>query len=87
VPTAPTVVNIGTGKGHSVLEVVSAFMRASGRTIPYDIVGRRPGDVAASYAETTLAKACLDWSAERDLDRMCADAWRWQARNPDGYRD
>lgn len=84
-PVAQTVVNLGTGKGHSVLELVDAFMRASGRTVPYEIVGRRAGDVAMSYADVRLAKTYLDWAAERDLDRMCADTWRWQAANPLGY--
>jgi UDP-glucose 4-epimerase len=84
-PVAHTVVNLGTGRGHSVLELVYAFMRASGRTVPYEVVGRRAGDVAASYADVRLANAYLDWRAERDLDRMCADTWRWQAANPLGY--
>ena len=80
-----TVVNLGTGQGHSVLELVYAFMRASGRAIPYEIVERRAGDVATSYADATLARNYLGWAAVRDLDRMCADVWRWQAANPDGY--
>lgn len=80
-----TIVNIGTGRGHSVLEVVDAFERASGRPVPYDIVQRRPGDVPMSYADPTLAASYLHWSAERDLELMCADTWRWQSRNPNGY--
>jgi UDP-glucose 4-epimerase len=84
-PIEHAVVNLGTGRGHSVLELVDAFKRASGRTIAYDIVGRRPGDVAVSFADPTLAGASLGWRASRDLDRMCVDAWRWQSMNPTGY--
>ena len=83
--TEHTIVNLGTGQGHSVLEVVYAFMRASGRTVPYDVVERRPGDVAVSYASVARASSYLDWEARRDLERMCADAWRWQSQNPRGY--
>jgi UDP-glucose 4-epimerase len=71
-------VNLGTGRGHSVLEVVAAFERASGRPIPYRIGPRRPGDVAASYTDPSLALRLLGWRAERGLDDMCRDAWRWQ---------
>jgi UDP-glucose 4-epimerase len=84
-PVEHTVVNIGTGQGHSVLEVVYAFMRASGRAIPHEFAERRAGDVATSYADGTLAKNYLGWSAAHDLDRMCADVWRWQFANPNGY--
>jgi len=73
-----TCVNLGTGRGHSVLEVVAAFERASGRPIPYRIKPRRPGDVAASYTDPSLALRLLGWRAERGLDDMCRDAWRWQ---------
>ncbi len=79
------VVNLGTGRGHSVLEVIHAFERASGRPIPYRIVDRRPGDVAACYADPTLARHLLGWSARRELDAMCADAWRWQSAHPRGF--
>lgn len=79
------VVNLGTGKGYSVLEVVAAFEHASGRPVPYALVPRRPGDVASCYAQTDKAQEILNWSAQFDIDRMCADAWRWQSRNPDGY--
>lgn len=79
------VYNLGTGRGYSVLEVVRAFEKASGRTIPYRIVGRRPGDIAAAYADPGKAHAELNWHAERNLDMMCADAWRWQVNNPNGY--
>lgn len=78
--------NLGSGRGSSVLEVVAAFARASGEEIPYEVRGRRAGDVASSYADPSLAAAELGWRTERDLDAMCADAWRWQQANPDGYR-
>ena len=77
--------NLGTGRGYSVLEVVEAFRQASGRDIPYRIVARRPGDVAACYADPGLAARLLGWRAERGLEEMCRDAWRWQSMNPDGY--
>ncbi|MFK5584881.1 UDP-glucose 4-epimerase GalE [Serinicoccus sp. LYQ131] len=79
--------NLGTGRGTSVLELVAAFERASGRPIPYDIVGRRPGDIASSYADPGLARTELGWSATRSVDDMCADTWRWQQANPQGYPD
>ena len=78
-------VNLGTGRGYSVLEVVKAYERASGRPVPYDIVARRPGDVDACYADPTRARELLGWQATRDLDTMCADSWRWQRMNPQGY--
>jgi UDP-glucose 4-epimerase len=84
-PIENTVVNLGTGQGHSVFELIDAFTHASGRAIPYDIVGRRRGDVAMSFADVTVARSYLKWTAERDLNRMCADAWRWQSNNPRGY--
>ncbi len=77
--------NLGTGKGYSVLEVLTAFEKASGHDIPRRIVPRRPGDVATSYADPSKAHADLDWRAERDLEQMCTDAWNWQRQNPDGY--
>lgn len=77
--------NLGTGRGYSVLEVIAAFERASGRPVPYDIVERRPGDIACCYADPSLALEELGWSAEYDLERMVVDAWRWQSQNPDGY--
>ncbi|MFG0229658.1 UDP-glucose 4-epimerase GalE [Achromobacter sp. 413638] len=79
-------VNLGTGRGYSVLEVIAAFERASGRQVPYEFTERRSGDVAVYYAATGLARALLGWEASLDLDRMCQDAWRWQSRNPAGYR-
>ncbi|PWB39709.1 MAG: UDP-glucose 4-epimerase GalE [Rhodocyclales bacterium] len=78
-------VNLGTGRGYSVLEVVEVFRQASGRDIPYRIVARRPGDVAACYADPGLAARLFGWRAERGLEEMCRDAWRWQSMNPDGY--
>ena len=77
--------NLGTGQGYSVLELVHAFEAACGREIPYDIVARRPGDVAACYADPTLAAERLGWRAQRDLAAMCADSWRWQRLNPQGF--
>ena len=78
-------VNLGTGRGHSVLEVVRAFEAASGRSVRYRFVDRRPGDVAECYAKVDHAQELLGWSAQRTLETMCADAWRWQSGNPEGY--
>ena len=78
-------VNLGTGHGHSVLEVVAAYARASGREIPYEVVPRRSGDVAACYADASLAEQSLGWRAHFDLARMCEDSWRWQRLNPQGF--
>ena len=79
-------VNLGTGRGHSVLALVAAYAGASGRPVPYDIVARRPGDVAACWADPTLARRLLGWQASHDLDRMCRDSWRWQSLNPNGFK-
>lgn len=79
------VYNLGTGKGYSVLEVVAAFEKASGVKIPYEITPRRPGDIAEVYADPGLALRELGWKAELGLERMCADSWRWQSNNPEGY--
>jgi UDP-glucose 4-epimerase len=78
-------VNLGNGRGYSVLEVLRAYEKASARAIPYEIVARRPGDIAACYADTALAATLLDWHATRDIDDMCADSWRWQTMNPNGF--
>lgn len=78
--------NLGTGNGYSVLEIVKAFEKASGKAIPYKMVDRRPGDIAVSYADPTKAKKELGWSAERGLQEMCEDSWRWQSQNLNGYR-
>jgi UDP-glucose 4-epimerase len=77
--------NLGTGRGYSVLDMVRAFERVSGRPVPYEIVERRPGDIATCYADPTLAREELGWTAELGLDDMIRDAWRWQSENPDGY--
>ena len=78
-------VNLGTGRPYSVLEVIQSFEKASGKRIPYEIVGRRPGDLAEYYADPSFAKKILGWEAKLDIDRMCADSWRWQQSNPKGY--
>lgn len=78
-------VNLGTGRGYSVLEVVRAYAKASGREVPYTIAPRRPGDVAACYADPALARELLGWQARLGLDRMCEDSWRWQSMNPNGF--
>jgi len=79
--------NLGTGTGYSVMDAVHAFEAASGKTIPYEVVARRPGDAAVSYADPTKAREELGWTAEFDLERMCADAWRWQSNYPMGFHD
>ena len=78
-------VNLGTGRGYSVLELVAAYEAASGRAIPYTIAPRRPGDIAACYADPALARQLLGWQARHELNRMCADSWRWQTNNPRGF--
>jgi UDP-glucose 4-epimerase len=78
-------VNLGTGRGYSVLELIDTFKRASGREIPYRYVARRDGDIAVCYADASLAWSKLSWRAELDLDRMCIDAWNWQVNNPRGF--
>jgi UDP-glucose 4-epimerase len=80
-------VNLGTGQGHSVLEVLRVFEKVSGRTVPFQIAARRPGDVAQYWADPSMAAKTLGWSARRGLEAMCADAWRWQQNNPGGYAD
>ena len=79
--------NLGTGRGYSVLEMIQAFSKAVGHDIPYVIKPRRAGDIATCYADATKAKNELGWTAERGIDEMCQDAWRWQSNNPNGYRD
>ena len=78
-------VNLGTGQGYSVLDLVRAYEAASGQSVPYELVPRRPGDVAACYADPTLAAELLGWRARHGLDRMCEDSWRWQRLNPQGF--
>ena len=80
-----TTYNLGTGHGYSVLELIHAFEQVTGKTIPYEIVARRPGDIATCYADPAKANQELAWSAQRDLVQMCRDAWHWQSRNPHGY--
>ena len=78
-------INLGTGVGYSVLEMLRAFERASGKTLPYRIAARRDGDIASCYADPARADRLLHWRAAKDLDAMCEDAWRWQSANPNGY--
>ena len=79
--------NLGCGHGYSVLEVINAFQKESGRKIPYQIVDRRAGDIAISYADASLAKAELHWKTTKDITDMCRDSWNWQQKNPDGYTE
>jgi len=81
------VYNLGTGRPYSVLEVIAAFSKAAGKEIPYEFAARREGDLASSYADATKAKEELGWQADKDIDEMCADAWRWQSQNPNGFDD
>ena len=80
-------INLGTGKGYSVLEMLQAFVRANDVEVPYEIVGRRAGDIASCYADSSRAKELLGWSCEYELDEMCRDSWNWQKNNPEGYGD
>jgi UDP-glucose 4-epimerase len=81
----PLIINLGTGRGYTVIEMIHAFEEASGKRIPYRITKRRPGDIAACYADTSLAKKLLGWKAKRGLADMCADSWNWQLHNPESY--
>ena len=81
----PLIVNLGTGIGYSVLDMVKAFEKASGKKVPYKIVDRRAGDIAICYSDPSFVKEILGWEAKKNLDDMCADSWRWQSNNPDGY--
>ena len=81
------VYNLGTGRGYSVLEVVAAFEKASGVKVPYKITDRRPGDLATCYSDPSKAKEELNWVAEKGIAEMCADSYRWQHNNPNGYED
>jgi UDP-glucose 4-epimerase len=78
--------NLGTGRGYSVLEMLKAFEQACGKTLAYELVARRPGDVASCYADPALAEQELGWKATLGIEAMCADGWRWQSQNPEGYR-
>lgn len=82
---ASFVVNLGTGQGYSVLDVVRSFEKASGKPVPYEIAARRPGDVASCFADPAAAERLLGWRAQYGIERMCADHWRWQSTNPAGY--
>ncbi|WP_428026072.1 UDP-glucose 4-epimerase GalE [Arcobacter sp.] len=82
----PLIVNIGTGIGYSVLDIIKAYEKASNKKIPYKIVNRRLGDIAKCYANPTYAKEILNWEAKRTLEQMCIDSWRWQKNNPNGYK-
>ena len=79
------VFNLGTGKGYSVLDVIHAFERACGKPIPYQIVARRPGDIASCFADCTKANKQLDWQAHLGIDEMCQSLWNWQSKNPNGF--
>ncbi|MGM8228644.1 UDP-glucose 4-epimerase GalE [Cellvibrio sp. ARAG 10.3] len=81
------VYNLGTGTGYSVLEMLRAFERACGKSIPYTIGGRRPGDISSCYADVSLAREQLGWTAEYNIERMMIDTWRWQLRNPNGFAE
>ena len=85
--TGTEAINLGTGQGYSVLEIIHAFETVSGKKIPFQIDPRRPGDIAVCYADPTKAKQLLDWQASRDLRKMCVDTWNWQSKNPFGYED
>ncbi len=80
-----SIYNLGTGKGYSVLDVVKAFSKACGRDLPYKFAPRRPGDIAECYSDPAKAERELGWKAEKSIDEMCEDSWRWQSQNPDGY--
>lgn len=81
----PLIVNLGTGKGYSVLDMVKAFEKASGKKIAYKIVERRAGDISKCYSNSSYAKEILDWEAKKTIEDMCIDSWRWQSNNPNGY--
>jgi len=83
--TKPLIVNLGTGNGYSVLDVVKAFEKASKKEVPYKIVDRRAGDIASCFADPSFAKEILGWEAKKDIEQMCADSWNWQSQNPNGY--
>ena len=80
-------INLGTGKGTSVLQLVNAFIKTTGQPVPYSVAPRRPGDIASCYASSDKAKHLLGWQAEFDIERMCTDTWRWRSQNPNGYDD
>ena len=77
--------NLGSGRGQSVIDMIKAFEKASSKKIPYEIVDRRPGDIPASYTDTTFAEKILGWKPKYDENKICEDAWRWQQNNPSGF--
>ena len=85
--TGTEIINLGTGHGYSVLDIVKTFEKVNGVKVPYKIEARRPGDIAECWADPTKAKELLGWSATKNLEDMCRDAWRWQTQNPNGYDD
>ena len=85
--TGTEIINLGTGHGYSVLDIVKAFEKVNGVKVPYKIEARRPGDIAECWADPTKAKELLGWTAQKNLEDMCRDAWRWQTQNPNGYAD
>ncbi len=78
-------INLGTGKGYSVLDMLKAFEKASGKTVPYKIAPRRAGDIAKCFANPSYAKEILGWEAKKSINQMCEDSWKWQSNNPNGY--
>ena len=82
----PLIVNLGTGTGYSVLEVVKAYEKASNKKVDYKIVPRRDGDITKCYANPSFAKEVLGWQASRNINEMCESSWKWQSNNPNGYR-
>ena len=82
-----SIYNLGTGVGYSVLDVLHAYEKACGKTLKYEIQPRREGDVATCYSDSAKAKRELGWVAEKGIEEMCADSWKWQSMNPNGYRD
>ena len=85
--TGTNIYNLGTGEGYSVLDLVNAFEKATNKPINYKVIARRPGDVAEVYANPNLAHREIGWKAEKTLEEMCQDSWRWQQNNPNGYVD
>ncbi len=81
----PLIVNIGTGVGYSVIDMIKAFEKASGKKVPYKIVQRRLGDISTCYSDSSYAKEVLNWEPKKNIDDMCADSWKWQSKNPNGY--
>ena len=83
----PLIVNLGTGIGYSVLDMVKSFEKASNKRIPYKIVNRRTGDIATCFADPSFAREIIGWEAKKSIEDMCIDTWRWQRNNPNGYEN